>query len=109
MASCKTAIFSFLLVSIFLSVSVTKVCEAQARPPTARGLSYNFYDKTCPKLKSIVRTELKKVFKDDIGQAAGLLRLHFHDCFVQVGPHAQHLMLVNTRFSAAETSCYICL
>jgi len=114
--SSKTAIFSFLLVSILLSVSVIKVCEAQARPPTARGLSYTFYDKSCPKLKSIVRTELKKVFKNDIAQAAGLLRLHFHDCFVQVtnetaklGAHAQHLLVVNTPFSATETSCYICL
>ncbi|XP_027934110.1 peroxidase 12 [Vigna unguiculata] len=82
--SCnKNAIFSFLLLSIFLSVSVIKVCEAQARPPTVRGLSYTFYTKTCPNLKSIVRTELKRVFKKDIAQAAGLLRLHFHDCFVQ--------------------------
>ncbi|KAJ0939909.1 putative peroxidase [Helianthus annuus] len=35
------------------------------------------------KLKKIVRKHLKKVFDKDIGQAAGLLRLHFHDCFVQ--------------------------
>ncbi|KAL3840124.1 hypothetical protein ACJIZ3_024715 [Penstemon smallii] len=47
------------------------------------GLSLNFYDSSCPKLESIVRKQLKKEFKNDIGQAAGLLRLHFHDCFVQ--------------------------
>ncbi|GFP90437.1 peroxidase 12, partial [Phtheirospermum japonicum] len=46
-------------------------------------LSWNFYGSSYPKLESIVRKQLKKVFKDDIGQAAGLLRLHFHDCFVQ--------------------------
>ncbi|KAG4919212.1 hypothetical protein JHK82_056652 [Glycine max] len=81
--SCMSAILSFLLISIFLSVYNIEVCEAQARPPTAKGLSYTFYDKSCPKLKSIVRSELKKVFNKDIAQAAGLLRLHFHDCFVQ--------------------------
>ncbi|GFP86932.1 peroxidase 12 [Phtheirospermum japonicum] len=51
--------------------------------PIVSGLSWNFYGSSCPKLESIVRKQLKKVFKDDIGQAAGLLRLHFHDCFVQ--------------------------
>lgn len=83
-SSNNNAIFSFLLLSIILSVSVIQVCQAQPRPPTVRGLSYTFYSKTCPTLKSIVRTELKKVFKNDIAQAAGLLRIHFHDCFVQV-------------------------
>ncbi|KAL2497066.1 Peroxidase 12 [Abeliophyllum distichum] len=47
------------------------------------GLSWSFYDSSCPQLKSIVRNRLQNVFQDDIGQAAGLLRLHFHDCFVQ--------------------------
>ncbi|KAL8134471.1 hypothetical protein AgCh_009481 [Apium graveolens] len=31
----------------------------------------------------MVRKQLEKDFKKDIGQAAGLLRMHFHDCFVQ--------------------------
>ncbi|RDY05782.1 Peroxidase 12, partial [Mucuna pruriens] len=78
-----SAFLSFLLICTFLSVSNIKVCEAQDKPPVAKGLSYTFYDSSCPKLKSIIRTELKKVFNNDIAQAAGLLRLHFHDCFVQ--------------------------
>ncbi|KAK7391229.1 hypothetical protein VNO78_19641 [Psophocarpus tetragonolobus] len=81
--SCRSAIFSFVLICSFVSVFNIIVCEAQAQPPTAKGLSYTFYAKSCPKLKSIVRSELQKVFKKDIAQAAGLLRLHFHDCFVQ--------------------------
>ncbi|KAK6131459.1 hypothetical protein DH2020_034800 [Rehmannia glutinosa] len=51
--------------------------------PIVSGLSWTYYDSSCPNLESIVRKQLKKVFKNDIGQAAGLLRLHFHDCFVQ--------------------------
>ncbi|KMT19593.1 hypothetical protein BVRB_1g012090 [Beta vulgaris subsp. vulgaris] len=51
--------------------------------PVAPGLSYSFYASNCPKLESIVRNQLKQVFQKDIVQAAGLLRLHFHDCFVQ--------------------------
>jgi peroxidase len=52
--------------------------------PIVKGLSWSFYESSCPKLESVVRKELKKIFKKDIGQAAGLLRLHFQDCFVQV-------------------------
>lgn len=57
--------------------------RAQSRP-VVPGLSWNYYDVSCPNLEAIVRKQLKKVLKKDIGQAAGLLRLHFHDCFVQV-------------------------
>lgn len=87
MAYNRSVFLAFLLIHTFLLVSHIKVCEAQATPPIVKGLSWTFYDSSCPKLESIIRTELKKVFNDDIGQAAGLLRLHFHDCFVQVNLH----------------------
>ncbi|KAK7270976.1 hypothetical protein RJT34_26531 [Clitoria ternatea] len=45
-------------------------------------LSFNFHAKTCPQLENIVRNHLQKVFKTDNGQAPGLLRIFFHDCFV---------------------------
>ncbi|CAI9291630.1 unnamed protein product [Lactuca saligna] len=75
-ASCLPTLFLILL-SCNLRAS-----EAQT-PAPAPGLSYTFYRTTCPQLESIVRTQLQTVFNSDIGQAAGLLRLHFHDCFVQ--------------------------
>ncbi|XP_059631540.1 peroxidase 12-like [Cornus florida] len=72
-------LFSSLLVSCcFFTTS-----EAQSSAPIVKGLSWTFYESSCPKFESIIRKQLKKVFKKDIGQAAGLLRLHFHDCFVQ--------------------------
>ncbi|XP_004496443.1 peroxidase 12 [Cicer arietinum] len=83
-AFSKSHFFTFLVILTFLSFSLIKESEAQAKPPPiVKGLSWNFYDSSCPKLESIIRNELKKIFDDDIGQAAGLLRLHFHDCFVQ--------------------------
>ncbi|XP_061345146.1 peroxidase 12 [Gastrolobium bilobum] len=82
-ASLRSAFFTFILISTFFWVSHVKVSEAQAKPPIVKGLSWTFYDSSCPKLESIIRKELKKIFNKDIGQAAGLLRVHFHDCFVQ--------------------------
>jgi len=41
-----------------------------------------FYERTCPNLLNIVRYEVEKAFFKEIRMAASLLRLHFHDCFV---------------------------
>nr|AFK48674.1 unknown [Lotus japonicus] len=78
----SSSFVTLLLISSFLSFSHIRVSEA-ATAPIVKGLSWTFYDSSCPKLESIIRKELKKVFDKDIAQAAGLLRLHFHDCFVQ--------------------------
>ncbi|MCD7462775.1 Peroxidase 12 [Datura stramonium] len=76
--------FELLFISSLLFFSHFIVSsKGQGLPPLVKGLSWTFFDSTCPNLESIVRKRLEKVFKDDIGQAAGLLRLHFHDCFVQ--------------------------
>ncbi|KAG8368322.1 hypothetical protein BUALT_Bualt15G0033600 [Buddleja alternifolia] len=45
-------------------------------------LSYNYYDKSCPNLPMIVRRGVWAALKNDTRMAASLLRLHFHDCFV---------------------------
>ncbi|KAI5665906.1 hypothetical protein M9H77_15759 [Catharanthus roseus] len=45
-------------------------------------LDYRFYDKTCPNLTKIVRYGVWSAIANDTRMAASLLRLHFHDCFV---------------------------
>lgn len=47
-------------------------------------LQTGFYSSTCPKAESTVRSTVEKYFNRDATVAPGLLRLHFHDCFVQV-------------------------
>ncbi|KAK9134415.1 hypothetical protein Syun_013745 [Stephania yunnanensis] len=49
----------------------------------ARGLSWNFYNSSCPQLVPIIRNQLRIVFRNDPTLPAAVLRLHFHDCFVQ--------------------------
>ncbi|KAK8951987.1 Cationic peroxidase SPC4 [Platanthera zijinensis] len=77
------SILVFLLVSALGLLSSPAPAVAQKHPPIVHGLSFTFYKSSCPKLKSIVHHFLKKQFEKDIGLAAGLLRIHFHDCFVQ--------------------------
>ncbi|XP_047328655.1 peroxidase 10-like [Impatiens glandulifera] len=45
-------------------------------------VGYYFYDNTCPKLIQIVRYWVMAALKNETRIAASLLRLHFHDCFV---------------------------
>ncbi|KAI3821005.1 hypothetical protein L1987_08561 [Smallanthus sonchifolius] len=47
------------------------------------GLSPGFYSQSCPQANDIVMSVLKSAISKDPRMAASLLRLHFHDCFVQ--------------------------
>ncbi|PQQ01936.1 peroxidase 10 [Prunus yedoensis var. nudiflora] len=47
-------------------------------------LDYNFYDRSCPRLSTIVRYNLWAAIRNDSRMAASLLRMHFHDCIVNV-------------------------
>ncbi|XVE49576.1 hypothetical protein DITRI_Ditri01bG0092800 [Diplodiscus trichospermus] len=42
-----------------------------------------FYARTCPRAESIVRSTVQSHFRSNPTIAPGLLRMHFHDCFVQ--------------------------
>jgi len=46
-------------------------------------LSPTFYATTCPSLESVVRDATYQAVLDEQRMGASLLRLHFHDCFVQ--------------------------
>ena len=47
-------------------------------------LTPKHYSKTCPQALSIVEAEVTAAIENETRIGASLLRLHFHDCFVNV-------------------------
>lgn len=67
-------IFVFVIILI-LSLNNTEI-NAQLSP--------TFYDSTCPNALATIRTSIRTAVSRQRRMAALLIRLHFHDCFVQV-------------------------
>lgn len=63
--------------------------EASACVNGSGGISLGFdlYLNSCPEAEPIVFSWVEKAVSDDPRMAASLLRLHFHDCFVNVRRH----------------------
>ncbi|OMO60377.1 Plant peroxidase [Corchorus olitorius] len=47
-----------------------------------QGTRLGFYSTTCPNAESIVKSTVQSHFRSNPAIAPGLLRMHFHDCFV---------------------------
>ncbi|KAI3449640.1 hypothetical protein Pfo_006305 [Paulownia fortunei] len=67
--------YSYSFAAVFLLVILNVPCEAQLSP--------TFYNSTCPNALSRIRTSIRQAVSRERRMAASLIRLHFHDCFVQ--------------------------
>lgn len=74
--------FAAFFIGCSLIVSVT-TCSAAAENK-GRHLHAGFYRKSCPQAEKIVTDVAEATFGQDPTLAAGLVRLFFHDCFVNV-------------------------
>lgn len=66
---------SLVVATIFLAL---KLYESNAQ------LNATFYNNTCPNASTIVRNAVQQALQSDSRIGASLIRLHFHDCFVDV-------------------------
>lgn len=67
-------------VYVFVTSTILLACAATA----AGQLSMNYYASTCPQAEAIVTTTIQSASVVDPVIPAKILRLFFHDCFVQV-------------------------
>ncbi|EFJ12489.1 hypothetical protein SELMODRAFT_182303 [Selaginella moellendorffii] len=66
-------------------------------------LQTGFYASSCPNAESIVKSEVSKATQQDSRLPASLIRLHFHDCFVQ-GCDASVLLDDTSSFTGEKTA-----
>ncbi|CAN1262790.1 Lignin-forming anionic peroxidase [Linum perenne] len=66
-----------------LLLLIMLVCIAVSQSE-AQDLSTNFYSNSCPNALSTIRRSINTAISRERRMAASLLRLHFHDCFVQL-------------------------
>ena len=56
-------------------------------------LSMGYYSMDCPMADMIVKNTVAQALRRDPTLSAGLLRMHFHDCFIQVLNHHEEMQL----------------
>ncbi|KAI3981386.1 hypothetical protein MKX01_001831 [Papaver californicum] len=64
-------------------ISILVFCLFLSRFSGFYGLSMSYYGMRCPMVEMLVRNTVNRALNSDPSLAAGLLRMHFHDCFVE--------------------------
>ncbi|XP_069154255.1 cationic peroxidase 1-like [Solanum lycopersicum] len=86
---------SFLLVLIIVPFVLIGMSSAQ--------LTSDFYNSSCPNVLSIIKTAVDSAIASESRMGASLLRLHFHDCFVN-GCDASVLLDDTSSFTGEKTA-----
>ncbi|KAK7395003.1 hypothetical protein VNO78_15544 [Psophocarpus tetragonolobus] len=92
MASASLPIFK---IRFFLFLCFIGIVSSQ--------LSSNFYSSTCPNVLSTIKSVVDSAVSSEPRMGASLLRLHFHDCFVQ-GCDASVLLNDTSSFTGEQTA-----
>ncbi|KAJ3694215.1 hypothetical protein LUZ60_009695 [Juncus effusus] len=64
---------------ICLTIALALMASSQVNGQLQKG----FYSNSCPTAEDLVKSSVQKAYNTDTTVAPALLRLHFHDCFVQ--------------------------
>lgn len=91
--------FAFSLTVLLVSLCLTPLLASPG------SLIPEFHDFSCPQANEIVMSVLEKAIAEDPRIAASLLRLHFHDCFVQVLAFCLVLLFIDLYLRTASCVC----
>ncbi|XP_076910725.1 cationic peroxidase 1-like [Bidens hawaiensis] len=89
--------------SFLFKLSTFTLCLLVLFGTTSAQLSANFYARTCPNFRSIVTRAVNTAVSNEARMGASLLRLHFHDCFVN-GCDASVLLDDTANFTGEKTA-----
>ncbi|KAL5212285.1 hypothetical protein ABZP36_023132 [Zizania latifolia] len=70
-------------------------------PGAVAQLSPTYYDGSCPSLQSIVRSTMTAAVQLEPRMGASILRLFFHDCFVNVRTTPSYIYYTNAAWLAS--------
>ncbi|XP_009803848.1 cationic peroxidase 1-like [Nicotiana tabacum] len=79
------------------------ICSILVGMSSAQSLSANFYSSSCPNVLSVIKTAVDSAVTKEARMGASLLRLHFHDCFVN-GCDASVLLDDTSNFTGEKTA-----
>lgn len=81
---------------LFYVVAVISLILALETTSSSAGdeLCPNFYDHSCPAALSVIKRVVETAVQKERRMGASLLRLHFHDCFVQVRKQQQIMVTI---------------
>ncbi|KAL9680702.1 hypothetical protein QQ045_012481 [Rhodiola kirilowii] len=90
--ACSVAAIVFAVMAIVLvDVAALLIGSSQAQ------LSSTFYATSCPNVSSVVHGVIQQAETSDVRIGAKLIRLHFHDCFVNL--YSQSYQDMNIKLS----------
>lgn len=99
-------VLSMLLINLLILCAILEVpgamSSAEGYGDDMGGFSggVDLYNYACPEAEAIVFSGVEKAVMDDSRMAASLLRLHFHDCFVNVCQLLNNLPVRSRRYSS---------
>ena len=79
---------SFVMAMVVVVRVVIASQGVMAMKPDGANLDSSFYQDKCPGVQLVVQRGVEAAMQKDPRMPASLLRLHFHDCFVNVRIHS---------------------